>query len=70
MFRYILNFLRDGSLHFPDELCTDLLREARFYNLRGIFGETSILVPFNNKNWYFILRRNMYSLGFVHVDME
>ena len=36
MFRFILNYLRDGSLNFSEELYPDLLTEATFYQIRGM----------------------------------
>ncbi|XP_068727381.1 uncharacterized protein [Montipora capricornis] len=38
LFRYILNYLRDGDLHLPDDKITgqELLKEAKFYQVQGI----------------------------------
>eukprot|EP01121_Diplochlamys_sp_Union-15-3_P011335 TRINITY_DN3271_c0_g1_i3.p1 TRINITY_DN3271_c0_g1~~TRINITY_DN3271_c0_g1_i3.p1 ORF type:complete len:305 (-),score=37.13 TRINITY_DN3271_c0_g1_i3:27-941(-) len=37
-FRYILNFLRDGTIVKPNDLfiCSEILAEARYYQLRGL----------------------------------
>ncbi|XP_068727105.1 uncharacterized protein [Montipora capricornis] len=38
LFRYILNYLRDGNVYLPDEKITqqELLKEAKFYQVQGI----------------------------------
>ena len=35
---YILNYLRDGDVHLPDDKITrqELLKEAKFYQVQGI----------------------------------
>jgi len=35
-FRYILNYLRDGSLSIPHNVIDEVLHEARFYGLGGL----------------------------------
>ena len=37
-FRYVLNFLRDGSIDLPEDRCAlaQLLREAEFYQVDGL----------------------------------
>ncbi|XP_022810466.1 uncharacterized protein LOC111347492 [Stylophora pistillata] len=41
LFRYILNYLRKGELHFPEDkaIRKDLLAEAKFYQVQGIIDE-------------------------------
>eukprot|EP00455_Lapot_gusevi_P027589 TRINITY_DN2926_c0_g1_i3.p1 TRINITY_DN2926_c0_g1~~TRINITY_DN2926_c0_g1_i3.p1 ORF type:complete len:160 (+),score=41.79 TRINITY_DN2926_c0_g1_i3:36-515(+) len=37
-FRHILNFLRDGSINFNEDNQLDILREAKFYQIRGLIS--------------------------------
>ncbi|XP_068676944.1 uncharacterized protein [Montipora foliosa] len=39
-FRFILNYLRDGDVHLPDDKMTrkELLKEAKFFQVQGIIG--------------------------------
>jgi hypothetical protein len=44
-FRYILNYLRDGSCNFPKHVAKELLAEARFYAIDGLIKYIEQIYP-------------------------
>ena len=46
-FRYILNYLRNGELHCPEDkiVRNELLAEAKFYQVQGIIDQLEVQTP-------------------------
>ncbi|PFX30112.1 BTB/POZ domain-containing protein KCTD21 [Stylophora pistillata] len=50
LFRYVLNYLRDGNLFCPNDnkVQRELLAEARFYQIQGIITDLEEKIPFES----------------------